>query len=458
MFKKVISWLIKTATDSRKGIEDVIISMIPQAAALIAGLVSSILVARGLGPDGMGKYALILSVSGLVTELSDLGIGQTAIRFASRAASLGETQDQFAVLRWAFRLRVSLVFLVTAIAFALAPVVSQKMWHAASLTPLVRLGLWTGIFGAIASVPMIYFQSLKRFKMNTVISVGKTLISLISILVIAWFNIWSLKWVIIASLIGSGLGAFTFLLSVPRATFFTVSEFQQLLRAKLRNFWRAPDQGVANSESPDASGVNSFAFFMLLSTIIVSLILRADVWLMGAFLDKSQLGLYSVATRFTLPLVMVLGALNTALWPRASALTSPQKIKELLQKTFRLSLVVAVGGAIYAIFAPLLTPWVFGSDYGSAILLGQILSLRYCLSILMSPIGVIGYSFGLVRVYWWINVIQLFVVVGVNLLLLSRIGAMGSALALIANEVVGFTIIGIIIRRKVIAMEALATK
>src|SRR6266702_2820806 len=104
-------------TSSRKGIEDVIISMVPQSFSVLAGFLISVLIARGLGPEGMGNYALVLSVSGLAAALSDLGIGQTAIRFASRAASRNESENQLAILRWAFRLRILLVILITFIAY-----------------------------------------------------------------------------------------------------------------------------------------------------------------------------------------------------------------------------------------------------------------------------------------------------------------------------------------------------
>ncbi len=160
--------------------------------------------------------------------------------------------------------------------------------------------------------------------------------------------------------------------------------------------------------------------------------------------------MYSVATRFTLPLTIVLGALNTALWPRASALISLSKTTEMIGKTFRLSVMVAFAGLCYAILVPLATPYIFGPTYGKGILLGQILCLRYCISILICPIGVIGYSLGLVKVYWWINVLQLIVVVVVNAIFLPQVGAMGAALALIANEILGFTLAAYFIWRRIV--------
>lgn len=445
---KLFKWLETTLSGTRKGIEDVIVSMIPQCISVVTGFVTAVLIARGLGPKGMGSYALILSVSGLAVALSDLGIGQTAIRFASQAAERKDTETQLAILRWAFRLRMLLVLLTSLIAFVCVPVVADRLWHEISLSPLVRLSLLTGIFTAIAAIPTIYFQSLKRFKMNAGVAVGQTLVSFIGIVVIALFNKWSLELVIAVSVVAAGLGALTFLFLVPKASFVVMQDFRQPCAQLLKKILRSPNQKDNSAMSLDSTGMNEFAFYMLISSITVTVIMRADIWLMGFYLDKSQIGLYSVASRFTLPLVIVLGALNTALWPRASALTNKTKTTEIISKTFRISMLVAVFGFIYAIIAPFATPYIFGSSYSDGVFIGQILCLRYCISILICPLGVIGYSFGFIKVYWWVNIIQLIIVVAGNILLLKHYGIIAAGLSLLAMEVVGAILIAALLAKK----------
>lgn len=453
MIVKIKTIFNETLSGSRKGIEDVIVSMIPQTVSVVTGFATSVLIARGLGPKGMGSYALILSISGLTAALSDLGVGQTAIRFASQAAEQKDTTRQLAILRWAFRLRMLLVSLTSVIAFACAPVVANRFWHEGHLTSLVRLSLLAGIFTALAAIPTIYYQSLKRFKMNAAVSVGQTLVSLIGIVIISLLNKWSLELIIAVSIVAAGLGAFTFMFIVPKASFVALSDLPLSWAEFVKKLWYAPSSDQSSSLSLDTTGASTFAFFMLISSITVTITMRADVWLMGCYLDKSQIGLYSVASRFTLPLIIVLGALNTALWPRASLLNSAQGTTDLFKKTFRLSLITAALGTLYALTVPLLTPIIFGDIYISSILLAQLLCIRYCLAIMICPLGVIGYSFGMVRLYWWINIVQLITVVVVNIFLLPRLGSIGSAIALIINEIINIVIVGFIIRRKISTIE-----
>jgi len=443
-------WFAETFSGSRKGIKDTIVSFIPQAVTLLTGIITSVLIARGLGPTGMGQYALILSFSGLAAILSDLGIGSTAIRFASRSASSGDTVGQYAILRWAFRIRMFLVCITTCVIFLIIPFIAEKVWNVGNLTFLMRLSLLIGIFGAISSIPIIYFQSLKRFKMNTTVLVGQTLFFFIGILIIAIVNRWSLRVIIIVSVLTSGITSLIFLFLVPKTAIFNKDEFLTILKSKFRSTFQLSIKYSDKIGKADDIGINAFAFYLVLSAIVLQVTLRADIWLMGVYLDKSQIGVYNVATKFTMPLAMVLGAINTALWPRASSLVSDRKIKELLHKTFRLSVLVAFCSLFYSIFAPLLTPYIFGSKYEAGIHLGQILCLRYFIAIMICPLSIIGYNFGLVGVYSLINFIQMIIVICINLLLLPKMGAMGSALALIAYELFGGILIALIIRRKMI--------
>ncbi|MGA7076616.1 MAG: hypothetical protein WBZ42_08770 [Halobacteriota archaeon] len=64
------------------------------------------------------------------------------------------------------------------------------------------------------------------------------------------------------------------------------------------------------------------------------------------------------------------------------------------------------------------------------------------ISILVLPIGFIGDNFGLVKAYWKINLLQLIVVLLLLVRLLSILGPVAAALALIVCDAVGATAIG----------------
>ena len=324
---------------------------------------------------------------------------------------------------------------------------ATHLWHSAALTPYLQLGLLGGIFAAFASVPTVYFQSIKRFSTNATVSSAQKLISFSGILVLAVFGLWSLQNLIIVSLIASAIGASVFLLIVPKAALWSRGVLHELKGMNGRAFPRGPTMSRDTNGGLDASTPTTFVRFHMLSTILSMLIMRADVWMMGYFLEQGQLGVYSAATMFTLPLVIVIGAVNTALWPRASAVTDPHQLLVLLRKTLVYCALLALGMSIYAVCAPLLAPGLLGSGFEDSRLLGQVLSLRYCIALLTSPLGVIGYGFGLVRVYWRINLVQMVLVIVIMWALLPVYGPLGSAIALVVNEATGMVLIGAAVAR-----------
>jgi O-antigen/teichoic acid export membrane protein len=436
--------LANTVVDSKRGIRDVIVLIIPQVATVVAAFVTSVLIARGLGPAGVGQYALVLSLAGVAASLSDLGIGQTAIRFASRAASVGDSEGQMAVLRWAFRLRLALSIAVTGLLFLFAPRLAE-IWKSPDLTPIMRIGLIGGIFTALASIPSIYFQSLKKFGRNASIAVAQTGITLLGIVLLAMLHLWSVQAVVFVSLIAAALGALIFILAIPRAALIGRNPLPRTVAEGWRKIWQNPFASDSATPARDGDDPATFARYNLASTVIVLITLRLDVWLMGAFLQQSEIGIYNIASRFATPLSILLTAIGGALWPRASSHLTLDQIRAMMKKTFILCGVIAVFGTLYAIFVPIVAPLLFGKAFEGSVLLGQILCVRYAFAILIAPIGVIGYSLGMVKIYWRINLVQLIAVVVVNVLLLPQIGPLASALALLANELIGVSLAGAVL-------------
>jgi O-antigen/teichoic acid export membrane protein len=405
----------------------------------------------------MGQYALVISISAFTGGLSDMGIGQTAIRYASRAASQGDVEGQFAILRWTFRLRMLFVLSISLVVFVLAPTIAGTIWHDNSLTPLLRLGLLIGIFGTLAHVPVIYSQSIRRFRMNSIIQTAQALISFAGILVVAFFALWHVQLVIIVVVIATAVGALAFITVTPKAAFFRSDNSWRSIRFKLRGALAPPVIKSGEISASDSSSIGSFARFNFIDQMVSVAATNAPVWLMGIFLIKSQIGIYVAAGYVAFPISLLMTAITTALWPRAAAATTLAGNKDLLRRAMLLTIVTVIGALFYAVFAPLLMPFVFGATYASGILVAQLLCLGFCIYLLTTPIGVIGYNFGVVRISWLINLFELVIIVTVLIWLLPIIGPLGAALAFVVAAIFGSLCGGIFLwskMRRLTAQEA----
>ena len=447
-FKSVISLPKKVIFESLKAIEDVIVSAFPGMAGLLTGAITAALIARGLGPFGMGQYALVISISSFTGGLSDMGIGQTAIRYASRAASQGDVKGLFAVLRWTFRLRMLFVLALSLIVFVLAPTIAGTIWHDNSLTPLLRLGLLIGIFTTLAHVPVVYSQSIRRFRMNSIIQVAQALISFAGIVLVAFFALWHVQLVVIVGVIATAIGALAFIAVTPKAAFFKSGRSGRRSHFKLRGALTPPAIKSAEPSAFDSSSIGSFARFNFIDQMVSVATISAPLWIIGIFLIKSQVGIYTVAGYVAIPISLLSTAVNTAFWPRVGAATTFKENADLLRRAMVLMVVTVTGALFYAAFAPLLVPFVFGAAYGSGILMAQLLCVAWCVNLFTVPFGLIGYNFGVVRVSWLINAGTLIIIIAIMVWLLPLIGLVGAALAALTGTVFCATCNGIFVWNK----------
>jgi O-antigen/teichoic acid export membrane protein len=436
-FKSAIALPKKVIFGSLKAIEDVTVSTFPGIATLLTGAITAALIARGLGPFGMGQYALVISVSTFTIGLSDMGIGQTAIRYASRAASQGDVEGQFAILRWTFRLRMLFVLGLSLAVFVLAPTIAGTIWHDNSLTPILQLSLLIGIFATLAHVPIIYSQSIRRFKMNSIIQVAQALISFAGILLIAFFALWHVELVIIVSVIAAAIGAFAFITVTPKAAFFKFDTSWRSTHFKLRGALTPPAVKGGASSAFDSSSIGSFARFNFVDQMVSAAVSSAPIWIMGIFLIKSQIGVYTAATYVAFPISLLITAVSTAFWPRVAAATTLKGNKDLLRRAMLLTIITVIGALFYAVFAPLLMPFVFGAGYASGILVARLLCFGWCIYLFAVPIGLVGYNFGVVRFSWLINLAQLIIIITINVWLLPIIGALAAASAFVIATTAG---------------------
>lgn len=433
---------------SSQGIKDIIVSMMPQIISFFTGFLSSVLIAHGLGPDGMGLYALILTIPNALINLSDLGIGQTAIRYASRAEAYGDREAFAGILRWAFRLRIIIITVISIAAIAFIPILTNYIWHRPDINGLIIFSLLISFFNVLAVVPTIYFQARQKFMVNSLVRIGQLLLSFSGIVLLAFLKAWRVDYLVSITVFTAFVSSTAFIVMVPKNNLWNRDEAISLLKKGFQGLWAPPKYDSLESKV-DNTSVGKFAIYMMIASIVVAITLQLDVWMMGAFLDNSDIGIYSAAQKFTLPLVVFLNGLSTALWPRVSGAITKERILGLLKKLVIFSIPIFVLAFLYSMTIPLLVPFFFGSRFSSGIQVGQLLCLRYSVSLLFIPISIIGYALGMAKQYWVINILQLLVVLFVNFLLLPRIGVKGAAIALICNEMVAGIFVSILILRKI---------
>lgn len=287
----------------------------------------------------------------------------------------------------------------------------------APFIPVATIG-WVALAGTRGFGSMITFVSLEH--------IGRPLLRPILILG--------------ASALGLGVGAVIVAWALPVA-------IQAPLA--LAFLWRL----IRRAEGPDGSALRGgtslrqvgsefwrFAAVRGVSSFFQVCIQWLDVLLVGAILGPSAAGIYAVVSRLTLAGLLLLDGIRLALAPEISALLAVRD-HVAAGKLYRTTAVwtVAAGWPIYltlAVFAPVVLRW-FGPEFvggGPAL---QIVSIAMLFNMGTGNVGTVLLMGGKPSWNLYNTIVSVVLNVGLNLLLIPRLGIEGAAVAWAASIVFG---------------------
>lgn len=167
-------------------VRDVMTMQVGQAIALLCGFLSSILLARLLGLGEFGKYAVILSFTGMFSLVTNLGQNYTTLTFLSEARARKNAEDQRKILHYYFFLTLCTEALLLLL-LPFLPMVAAHLYGDASmgrLAQLLFLGAMADPFYGFVSISL---QSIRQIRLLTILDNASIVFQLgISILLILW--------------------------------------------------------------------------------------------------------------------------------------------------------------------------------------------------------------------------------------------------------------------------------
>lgn len=123
-------------------------NLVMRVLGVVLGLVAAALLSRGLGPAGYGEFALVLSLSSLLSQLADFGFSQTSVKEMARRP---ERADAIAAATTLLRATLGLLGAIVVVAYA---VVSANgldpalVLIAALIVPFAAISTVTGLLQA----------------------------------------------------------------------------------------------------------------------------------------------------------------------------------------------------------------------------------------------------------------------------------------------------------------------
>lgn len=313
--------------------------LLSDGGAKLFGFLSTIYLARVLGVEQFGLFTIAISVLGICGWMTDMGINT----FATRAVAAGN--NRMADFLWLK------VFLSVGVVLISAGVI----WFVIAEQPLLRNLILLFLLSLIPQAFQIdwYFNGSQNFKWITLsrwIHSG-TYLTLLILFVTAD----DLLTVPILYAISIGLGAITLIVCYPdKKTLFQLPTIEN---------WR--------SIIPGSIKIGGGSFLSQLVILLPPI-------LIGWFFSEESAGLYGVALKLLLLVMLIDKMFGALLLPNLTAEWNSQqsRISHHLTMVIRWVLFAGSVGSLFLIFnADLLITTLFGSSYLDAVLILQILAL-----------------------------------------------------------------------------------
>jgi O-antigen/teichoic acid export membrane protein len=123
----------------------------------IVGLVTSTLIARGLGPADFGRYSYLVWLSGVLILLSTNGLTTSGIRFISESIGRGNKAAARDINGWLLRRHYISLMLVTVGFALLMPWLEPAGWQANLWT-----FAWIVLVSSAAKADYLFYSSIAK--------------------------------------------------------------------------------------------------------------------------------------------------------------------------------------------------------------------------------------------------------------------------------------------------------
>lgn len=378
-----------------------------------AGYLFKVYLARKLGAEPLGIYALGMTIVGFVGLFAALGLPQAAVRFVALYTATGKVAELRSFIARSSGLLVVANLLVGALVVLEGPWVARHFYHTPALDPYFKFFALIMLTGALTTFFGQVLQGYKDVSRRTVITnfVGTPLMMLLTVgLVTLGTGLWGY---LVAQVVGAAIVVVLLVIAVWKLS-------------------PPPARRIRGTLVPIESQVFAFGATVFGVALLEFFLAQADKILIGVYINARQVGIYTVAMAIVAFVPIALQSVNQIFSPIIADLHGRGE-RELLGRLFQtltkwilaLTLPVAVVTIVFA--RPLMR--VFGPDFEAGWIVLAIGTLGQVINCGTGPVGYLllmsGNQGRLIRVQAAMTAITL----GLNAILIPLLGITGAALS-----------------------------
>ena len=382
----------------RRFIRDIIGVFNSNVFSIIAGLLTSIILARVLGPDKFGIYTALVIIPVIVVSLTNLGVRGSAIFHVGKGKF---NKDEL----------VSSVIVLLIIASALGMIISCIAYLIYDEPSFSILMIGLVLLVIPSRLAIIYFGGIflgndeikKANQMNWITNA----LNLVIIVILVWGLSFEIMGAIIAFLVSGSVVAIYGFLLIRRSHRIRLRIHKEIIKSLLR-------LGV----------LFSISFFIL------QLNYRIDILLIEKLRDATEVGIYSIGASVAEQLWQLPLAIGIVVFSRTANAVDREAMAATTGVLLRLSFLFSVVLALIMYFlVPVLIPLIFGEAYIASIRIIQLILPGIIMVVIFRILS--GHLAGLGRpeITLYIFLPALVLNILLNLLWIPEYGGRGAAMA-----------------------------
>lgn len=383
----------------------------------VLGALFYIVLARFLGPSDFGLIFVAITALTLVADVADLGTNTGLVRFVS--ANLASHKEMaLRVLKFSLEFKIIIWAIVLILGLFGSSFIAQNIFGKVELTLPLKLS-FIGVGGFLLFTFITStLQAFQRFYWWSALHIMTNLVRILVIFGLIW------------------LGQLTMTSSL--LTFITLPFVGFLVGLLL-----IPTTRVINEhkETEVAASLLSYNKWVAISTFIAAISSRMEVFIGAKLLSSFEIGLYGAASQLVMVIPQVITGLGIVAAPKFASFANLNQMLVYFKKFQILVLAIAFLGILAIPVAIFLIPVLFGPSFSASVPIFVVLTLAMLIFLISIPVHIsIFYYFGKPKVFVWVSLGHLVLMILLGFVLITQFKVMGAAYTVLAGTIFNFLI------------------
>ncbi len=281
--------------------------------------IGTILIARFLGADNMGLYAIAIAAPSLIATFRDWGITTAMVKYAAQANTKGDIEGIRNIFVSGILFEVIVALALTIFSFSISGFLAQTFQRPA-ITGLIQIASFIILTGALVNTATVAFTGMEKMHLNSIVLVIQSIVKTALILCLVLLGLGSLGATIGAvasTIVGAAIGILLVYImynQLPKPAKTSKLQLTQTLRSMIK-----------------------YGLPVSIGAIVTGFLVQFYSWILAFFVtDNALIGNYSLAQTFVVLITFFATPVTTMMFPAFSKLDH-KKDSATLKNVFQYS-------------------------------------------------------------------------------------------------------------------------